>query len=106
MNKKSNTKVPADIKIQVEELVTDFNKKNQTDYVARFRGIYVYFDRVSMRGPVFRLKFSGDVTQWDFAIYKYSSESYDPNEWVFPGSELVNGTVEGAMKAGLQAYPV
>jgi len=106
MSKKSITKIPAHIRSQVEELISDFNKKNHTDYVARFKSGYVYFDRASMRAPVFRLKFSGNMTQWDFAIYKYSSGSYDPNEWLFPGAELVNGTVEGAMKAGLEAYPV
>lgn len=30
---------------------------------------------------------------------------YDPNEWFFPGSGYLDGTVEGAMKAGLEAYP-
>jgi hypothetical protein len=43
---------------------------------------------------------------WDFAIFKWSMETYAPNEWMFPGSELVDGTVEGAMRAGLEAYPV
>jgi len=43
---------------------------------------------------------------WEFAIFKWSSERYDPEEWMFPGSEWVDGTIEGAMKAGLQAYPV
>jgi hypothetical protein len=26
--------------------------------------------------------------------------------WMFPGGEHVDGTVEGAMRAGLEAYPV
>jgi hypothetical protein len=43
--------------------------------------------------------------RWDFAIYKYSSDRYDPEEFMFPGSEFVDGTVEGAMKAGMVAYP-
>jgi len=43
---------------------------------------------------------------WDFAIFKWSTETYDPDEWMFPGSELVDGTVEGAMRAGLEAYQV
>ncbi len=30
---------------------------------------------------------------------------YDPDEWMFPGSGYLDGTVEGAMKAGLEAYP-
>ena len=28
------------------------------------------------------------------------------NESMFPGSEFVDGTVEGAMRAGMKAYPV
>jgi hypothetical protein len=46
------------------------------------------------------------MNDWGFAIFKWSSERYDPDEWMFPGSELLDGTIEGAMKAGLQAYPV
>ena len=26
-------------------------------------------------------------------------------KWMFPCSDLVDGTVEGALKAGLEAYP-
>jgi hypothetical protein len=35
-----------------------------------------------------------------------SKNRYDPNEGFFPGVEYVDGTVEGAMKAGLEAYPL
>jgi hypothetical protein len=42
---------------------------------------------------------------WEFAIYKYSDERYDPDEWMFPGAGDVDGTIEGAMKAVLEAYP-
>ncbi len=45
------------------------------------------------------------MKQWEFAIYKYSDGRYDPDEWFFPGSGEVDGTIEGAMQAGLQAYP-
>ena len=40
-----------------------------------------------------------------YSIYKYSDEHYDEEEWFFPGNEHVDGTLEGAMKAGLEAYP-
>lgn len=106
MGKKSSIKIPADIKSQVEELVADFNAGNHTDYVIRIKNSFVYFDRLSMNGPVFRLKFAGAMNNWEFAIYKYSSGSYDPDEWFFPGSSSVNGTIEGAMKAGTEAYPI
>jgi hypothetical protein len=44
------------------------------------------------------------MDKWEFAIFKYSAETYDPGEWFFPGSQHVDGTIEGAMKAGLEAY--
>jgi hypothetical protein len=44
------------------------------------------------------------MDNWKFSIYKFSSGSYDSEEWLFPGSGSVDGTVEGAMKAGLEAY--
>jgi hypothetical protein len=47
----------------------------------------------------------GSIDNWDFAIFKYSDERYDPEEWFFTGANQVDGTVEGAMKAGLEAYP-
>ena len=45
------------------------------------------------------------MEKWSFAIYKYSDERYDAEEWFFPGVGHINGTLEGAMKAGLEAYP-
>ncbi len=46
------------------------------------------------------------MDKWIFAIYKYSDEVYDPEEWFFTGSEQVDGTVSGAMAAGMAAYPI
>lgn len=40
-----------------------------------------------------------------FAIYKYSDERYDPEEWRFPGAGHLDGTVEGALRACMEAYP-
>jgi hypothetical protein len=51
-------------------------------------------------------QYTGELTKWEFAIYKYSNGAYDPSEWFFPGAEYIDGTIEGAMKAGLVAYPV
>ena len=44
------------------------------------------------------------MKRWHFAIYKYSSECYDPEEPWFPGAELLDGTVEQALKVGMQAH--
>ena len=42
----------------------------------------------------------------DFAIFKHSTEKYDADEMFFSGVNLLDGTIEGAMKACLKAYPV
>ncbi len=103
--------IPETIKGQVDEIVRRFNEESIRDpngyYSVRYRGNYLYLDRTEYgkASPICRLKFNGKMDNWDFAIFKYSSESYDSNEWFFPGSESVDGTVEGAMKAGLEAYP-
>jgi len=78
------------------------------NYVARFRGAFLYLDRIGFAGRPFevcRLKWTGDMEKWKFAIYRHSRDIYDPNEWFFPGAGEVDGTVEGAMRAGLKAYP-
>jgi hypothetical protein len=46
------------------------------------------------------------MKNWVFAIFKWSREQYDLDEWFFPGVQHVDGTIEGAMKAGMEAYPV
>jgi hypothetical protein len=46
------------------------------------------------------------MDNWGFAIYKYSDNCYDPEEWFFPGEQYVDGTVTGAMKAGMEAYDI
>lgn len=99
------------VKKQVEAVVERFNASEIRDpncfYVPRYRGRFLYLDREAYGriSQVCRLEYTGDMNEWNFAIYKYSSERYDDDEWFFPGSEHVNGTIEGAMKAGLEAYP-
>jgi len=75
-------------------------------YSARFRGRHLYLDRDDGVGPepICRLTYTGDAKKWEFAIYKYSTGQYDPDEFWFPGEELVDGTIEGAMRAGMEAY--
>ena len=99
------------VKAWADEAIQRFNREVIGDpaeyYTARYRGRYLYLDRANfgMPSPVCRLAYTGDTARWDFAIYKYSDERYDADEWFFPGAECVDGTIEGAMRAGLQAYP-
>jgi len=107
----SSKSIPQEVKAQVEEIVQNFNRQVLQDpnyyYTPRYRGSYLYLDRYDYGsvGPICRLKYAGSMDNWEFAIYKYSDERYDPDEWFFPGAGYVDGTVEGAMKAGLEAYP-
>lgn len=116
--------IPLETQAKVQKLVDEFNQKNFTKvdlilrkilgsnvkrgYVARFKGKYLYLGRVerSKPSPICRLTWTGSLDNWDFAIYKYSDNHYDPEEWFFTGSEKVNGTVIGAMEAGMAAYPM
>lgn len=104
-------KVIADaIREQVVAIVDQFNEENASSaYVPRFRGAYLYLDRMDYGGrpsPICRLKWQGATDSWEFAIYKYSNNNYDPDEWIFPGFDEADGTITGAMRAGNEAHPV
>ena len=81
--------------------------KPYAQYVTTYRGAFLYLghQRGGKFWPVCRLEYTGDMKKWEFAIYKYSDERYGPEEWFFPGGGQVDGTIAGAMCAGLQAYP-
>ncbi|WP_157673754.1 hypothetical protein [Endozoicomonas ascidiicola] len=81
--------------------------KNKCQYRGRYKGEYLYLEKSDFSGftKTCRLKYNGANDNWDFAIFKYSSERYAPEEMFFPGDECLDGTVEGALKAGLRAYP-
>lgn len=105
-------KLTPEIKLQVDAIVARFNVehlrgKPRAHYVTNYRGAHLYLGHeVGGRfGPVCRLTYTGDMQNWEFAIYKYSSGTYDPEEWWFAGAEEVDGTIEGALRAGLKAYP-
>ena len=116
--------IPPEIQAEVQQVIDEFNRVNLKDstsllnaffpskrkrgYSARFKGKYLYLDRTDRSEPlpICRLTWNGKMDNWDFAIYKYSSGKYDPEEWFFPGEEFVDGTVMGAMKAGIEAYPI
>ena len=106
-----NKSIPQEIKAQVQAIVEQFNqtvvRNPQAFFSVRFRSQYVYIDRALFGnvGPRGRLTWTGDMANWDFAIYKYSNERYDPDEGMFPGTERVNGTVKGALRACMEAYP-
>ncbi len=108
--KMAKQSIPVEVKQQANEIVDRFNHEIIRDahrfFVPRYKRLYVYLDRrdgntVSQRG---RIKYTGAMDEWEFAIFKYSSETYDPDEWMFPGSQYLNGAVEGALRACAAAY--
>ncbi len=107
----ANQRIPAEVKTQVAEIVERFHTTEIRDsrcrYVPRYRGRFLYLDRedYGRLHPICRLEYKGKMDDWSFAIYKYSDERYDDKEWFFQGSGHVDGTIEGAMRAGLEAYP-
>jgi hypothetical protein len=106
--------IPKEIQQEISGIIEEFNKKHfreRTDSVAYFaemKGKFLYLKRKEYGkiSPVARLTYTGDMKEWEFAIFKWTREQYDPDEWFFPGSNLFDGTIKGAMKAGLEAYPV
>lgn len=103
--------IPDEVRADVEARVARFNRevvKNwHRQFSVRFRGKNAYFDREDYGhvGPRARLTYTGDMAAWEFAIFRYSREFYDPDEWMFPGAEHIDGTVEGALRAAMEAYP-
>lgn len=106
--------IPAEVRDEINRIIQKFNKKafkgeeDKVFYFAEIKKNFFYLKRkeYGKLSPVARLTYTGDMKDWDFAIYKWTWSGYDPDESFFPGAELVDGTVEGAMKAGLEAYPV
>ena len=104
--------IPDEIRENVSAIVEKFNqqelKGTDVRYIARFQGRFLYLDRIAYgkKESVSRMEYFREISEWEFAIFKWSSEIYDPDECFFSGSEFVDGTIEGAMKAGMKAYPV
>lgn len=108
--KPNKSAIPVQVREEALRAVEQFNLEELAGtgsrYLTRFKGKYLYLDRDDAGdiGPVCRLEYAGPKRGWYFAIYKYSDGQYDAEEWLFPGSEFVDGTVQGALKAGMEAY--
>lgn len=77
-------------------------------YFVDSRGKFIYLVRMWPNGAfqrLGRLTYEEDTEKMAFAIYKFSSGKYDPKDWWFPGSQYLDGTIEGALRALTKAYP-
>lgn len=112
MAKSESIKIPEDVKEAVIQRVQAFNKAHKTQFQVEFKGKYCYLSKIhatywsrAADTKLGRLEWSGDIDKLEFVVFRYSREIYDPNEYLFPGREDLNGTIEGAMRAGFKLYP-
>jgi hypothetical protein len=106
------TKIPTDIQEKANKIIENFNGeifkgRKGYAYYSDYKGDFLYLNRHEgeVDGPIARLKYSGSMNDWKFSIFKWSSDRYDPEEIFFPGSQHLNGTIEGALMASHAAYP-
>ncbi len=99
------------VQTELERRITVFNEKrlakSRCKFSMRIKGKFIYMMRAMVDGriePICRLTYTGDLDNMAFAIFRWSTEKYDPSA-MFPGDECLDGTIEGAMKACSKAYP-
>jgi hypothetical protein len=104
--------VPIVIQSELGDRANDFCQKKlpgaKYKYCPDARGKFIYLVKISSNGSfqrLGRLTYEGDSENMEFAIFKFNSGKYDPKERWFPGSQHLNGTIEGALKALIEAYP-
>ncbi len=99
--------IQGDLQNRADIFREDFVPKVSWRFIADARGKFIYIRRYMSDGSrqnLGRLRYSGDVNQMTFAIYKYKTEKYELKADFFGASHL-DGTLEGALRAILEAYP-
>ena len=105
--------ITKEIKDHVEAAIQQFNNtelapmSGSYSYFASYRGKFIYLS-INNQGTIYnagRLTYTGELNDMEFAIYKFSSEKYDSDEFMFPGIQHLDGTVKGALQACNAAYP-
>ena len=104
--------VPIAVQSELVDRAIAFNKQELSgcnySYCPDARGKFIYLLRLGSNGSfqrLGRLTYNGDTENMEFAIFKFSSGKYDPKERWFPGTQHLNGTIEGALRALAEAYP-
>jgi len=105
-------KITEQEKESIEKIVNEFNetklKEFDCKFVTQYKGNYLYLlldEEFLKLAPTLRLKYTGDIKKWEFAIFKWSTETYTTEYCFIPGSEYVDGSIAGALQAAIIAYP-
>ena len=103
--------IPIELQGELQNQTTIFIKKALPKVswriIADARGKFIYLRRLMNDNSYInlgRLTYSGDIEKMPFAIFRYNTEKYDSKRQ-FPGSHYLNGTLEGALQAILEAFP-
>ena len=104
-----NYTVPIVLQSILQTRVNTFCKQRllKYQYCSNARGKFIYLYRLIPKGlqRLGRLTYLGDLENMEFTIFNDLSEKYDPKKRLFPGSVYLDGTIEGALKAVVEAYP-
>ncbi|HOP47566.1 MAG TPA: hypothetical protein PK874_07885 [Desulfobacteraceae bacterium] len=107
----TKTIIPKEIKQKINDIIGLFNKdelkNSEFQIVSELRGIFLYIDIQEAQDSLThlcRLKFTGDMENWEFAVYRHSRDNYDSDVCLFPGNSYLDGSIIGAIKAGMVAY--
>ncbi|NGX64010.1 MAG: hypothetical protein KR126chlam6_01434 [Candidatus Anoxychlamydiales bacterium] len=101
--------VPIALQSMLQNRVNAFYKQKflKYHYYVDARGKFIYLYRLMPKGiqRLGRLTYLGDPENMEFTIFNDLSEKYDPKKRLFSGSVYLDGTIEGALKAVVEAYP-
>jgi hypothetical protein len=64
---------------------------------ATFHGRFCYITHAGQ--PLCRLAYRGETDDWDFALYRYSRATYDPNVLFIPTHDSLRGCLSVALHA-------
>jgi hypothetical protein len=92
--------------LSINDILKSFNQENGTNLqvIVRGRFVYVFILEGDIETKLGRMEYHGKPDNWSFAIYKYSSERYHPDEFGYPGFFELDGTITGALKACMAWY--
>jgi len=97
--KNKSLTIPAELVDAIESEIDSIALESDRELAFDAKRTYVY---VYAEGkPLCRLKYTGDFAVWEFAIFKWSTESFSSSEFGF----LPRGTIHDCVFEALNAYP-